>query len=92
MSASGGVAVEAEDLGELVLDGRGLGEHAVGAGPAFDDPKPLFQTRVPEGVDARHAHYVPARDGQRFLINTQSGDPAPNPITVVLNWTAGLKK
>ena len=35
---------------------------------------------------------VPARDGQRFLVNTQTGDPAPNPITVVLNWTAGLKK
>ena len=24
-------------------------------------------------------------DGQRFLINTQTGDPSPNPITVVLN-------
>ena len=35
---------------------------------------------------------VPARDGQRFLVNTQTGDPAPNPITVILNWTAGLKK
>jgi hypothetical protein len=34
MSAFGCVAVEAEDLGELVLDGRGFGEHAVGAGPA----------------------------------------------------------
>ena len=35
---------------------------------------------------------VPARDGQLFLVNTQTGGPAPNPITVVLNWTAGLKK
>jgi hypothetical protein len=25
-------------------------------------------------------------------ISTQSGEPAPTPITVVLNWTAGLKK
>jgi hypothetical protein len=25
-------------------------------------------------------------------VNSLSGDPAPNPITVVLNWTAGLKK
>jgi hypothetical protein len=31
-------------------------------------------------------------DGRRFLVNTQSGDPAPIPITVVLNWQAGLKK
>ena len=35
---------------------------------------------------------VPARDGQRFLVNTQTGDPVPNPITIVLNWTAGLIK
>jgi hypothetical protein len=37
-------------------------------------------------------HYVPSRDGQRFLVNTQSGDPTPTPITIVLNWTAGLQK
>ena len=34
MSAPGGVAGEAEDAGELVLDRGGLGEHAVGSGPA----------------------------------------------------------
>src|ERR1039457_1804104 len=34
MSASGGVTGEAEDLGELVLDRAGFGEHAVGSGPA----------------------------------------------------------
>jgi len=65
---------------------------SVGAGPSFDVPKLLFQTRVPPGVTANRQHYVPSRDGQRFLVNTQSGDPAPTPITVVLNWTAGLKK
>ena len=64
----------------------------IGPGPSFGVPKPLFQTRVPAGVEPLRIHYVPARDGQRFLVNTQIGDPAPNPITVVLNWTAGLKK
>jgi hypothetical protein len=44
------------------------------------------------GVNALRTNYVPTRDGQRFLINTQSGEAAPTPITVVLNWTAGLKK
>ena len=34
MSALGGVAGEAEDLDELVLDRRGAGEHAVCSGPA----------------------------------------------------------
>jgi eukaryotic-like serine/threonine-protein kinase len=65
---------------------------SVGAGPAFGVPKLLFQTRVPEGVTARRTHYVPSRDGQRFLINTQSLDASPIPITVVLNWQAELKK
>jgi Tol biopolymer transport system component/predicted Ser/Thr protein kinase len=65
---------------------------SVGADPSFDVPKSLFQTRVPAGVTANRTHYVPSRDGQRFLVNTQSGDPSPTPITVVLNWTAGLKK
>jgi eukaryotic-like serine/threonine-protein kinase len=64
----------------------------VGPGPKFDVPKPLFQTGVPPGVNALRTNYVPAGDGRRFLINTQTAEPAPNPITVVLNWTAGLKK
>src|SRR5258707_2993384 len=34
MSSSGSVPVKAEDAGELVLDGGGVGEHAVGPGPA----------------------------------------------------------
>ncbi len=55
-------------------------------------PKLLFQTRVPEGVTARRTHYVPSRDGRRFLINTQTGDALPNPITVVFNWQAELRK
>jgi len=64
----------------------------VGAGPSFAVPKMLFQTRAPEGVTARRTHYVPSRDGQRFLVNAQSGDALLNPITVVLNWQAELKK
>ena len=65
---------------------------AVGAGPSFGIPRALFQTRVPTGVTATRTHYVPSRDGQRFLINTQSVDTSSTPITVVMNWTAALKK
>ena len=65
---------------------------AVGAGPSFAVPKTLFQTRVPEGISSRRTHYVPSSDGQRFLVNTQSLDASPSPITVVLNWQAELKK
>lgn len=65
---------------------------SVGTGPSFGVPKALFQTRVSEGVSSFRTHYVPSRDGRRFLVNTQASDPPANPITVVLNWTAGLKK
>ena len=65
---------------------------SVGAGPTFDIPKLLFQTRVPEGITSRRTHYVPSRDGQRFLVNTQSNDALPSPITVVFNWQAELRK
>jgi hypothetical protein len=47
---------------------------------------------VPTGVTATRTHYVPSRDGQRFLINTQSDDTSITPITVVMNWAAALKK
>jgi hypothetical protein len=55
-------------------------------------PRPLFQTRVPTGLSVFRTNYVPTRDGSRFLINTQTADSGPAPITVVLNWTAGLKR
>jgi hypothetical protein len=64
---------------------------AVGAGPSFGIPKPLFQTHVPAGVTSLRTHYVPSRDGQRFLVNVAT-DTVTSPITVVLNWTALLNK
>jgi hypothetical protein len=47
---------------------------------------------VPAGVSPLRSHFVLSRDGRRFLINTKIGDPTPTLITIVLNWTAGLKK
>ena len=64
----------------------------VGPGPSFGTPAELFQVRVAGGVSSNRTHYVPSRDGRRFLINTPAGDAAIVPITVVLNWTAALKK
>jgi hypothetical protein len=65
---------------------------SVGTAPAFGVPKVLFQTRVPEGVTSRRTHYVPVATASAFLINTQTGDLLPNPITVVLNWQTELRK
>jgi serine/threonine protein kinase len=75
----------------LSLD-RKLMAAPVGPGPSFGPPRQLFQTRVPGSVYQNRTHYVPSRDGQRFLINTLAADVPPVSITVVLNWTAGLKK
>ncbi len=36
--------------------------------------------------------YAVAPDGQRFLINITISEAGVSPISVVLNWQAGLKK
>jgi Tol biopolymer transport system component len=75
-----------------ISEDRKLMAVPVSAGPSFGVPQPLFQTGVPTGVNANRTHYVPSRDGKRFVVNTESRDPSPTTIKVVLNWTAGLKK
>jgi hypothetical protein len=50
-------------------------------------PQELFAT---EGITG----YAPSADGQRFLVNLPAGGEgaAAPPITVVLNWAAGLDR
>jgi hypothetical protein len=50
-----------------------------------------FDPRYVFSGDAAAAYDVSA-DGQRFLIRNRVREPSRSPITVVLNWTAGLKK
>jgi len=61
-----------------------------GKGSSFEvgAVKPLFEVRA---LDPTRDRFAVSADGQRFLINT---DPQTTsaPITVVLNWAAGLKK
>jgi Tol biopolymer transport system component len=67
-----------------------------GAGFEAGRPQPLFELPpepgpwIQGGGDQRV--YAPAADGQRFLISRPIGEESSAPITVVLNWTAGLKK
>ena len=49
----------------------------------------LFETRPKGGL--RYAYDVTG-DGQRFLVNSVRDDPSPEPLTLVVNWTAELKK
>ncbi len=64
-------------------------------GFAVGDAMPLFEVHLLNGPAnaprSRHQYDV-ARDGQRFLVNVPLEDAAASSITVVLNWTAGLKK
>ena len=65
---------------------------AVTAGSGFETgaPKPLFQTQVVR-YDAPNRYEV-RPDGQRFLVNSPMEEVSQTPITVILNWTAALKR
>ena len=67
----------------------------VKAGATFERgiARELFQTRmvVPGGVNITY-RYAVAADGKRFLINSPAEEAASTPITVVLNWAAGVKQ
>jgi hypothetical protein len=55
-------------------------------------PKPLFEVRISGAYgNLNNAWFDVAKDG-RFLIPTAAEQTASAPLTVVINWTAGLKK
>ena len=67
----------------------------VKAGTKFeaDAARPLFQTHRREHISSADLFsYDVSADGQRFLVNTDVGEATSPPLTVVLNWTAELKK
>jgi hypothetical protein len=51
-------------------------------------PNPLFSVR---GIDPRNGFAVTA-DGQRFLIPTSASEEVSPPATVVINWSARLRR
>ena len=63
----------------------------VQGGEAFEVgiPKLLFETRLVGGPGRR---YDVSSDSQRFLVNTPIGAETHSPITLVVNWTAELKR
>ena len=52
-------------------------------------PKPVFEAPV---AGVLRNMYVASPDGQRFLINTRIESTSALPVTVVLNWLAGVKR
>jgi eukaryotic-like serine/threonine-protein kinase len=65
-----------------------------GAGSAFQvgTVRALFQARPRFGTAAFGTPYDVSADGQRFLVNTVIQEATSEPITLVVNWTAALKK
>jgi Tol biopolymer transport system component len=56
-------------------------------------PRALFATRIKwMEIQAVAHHYAPAPDGQRFLISSATDEARSVPVTIVLNWSAALKK
>ena len=78
---------DGKELFYLAPDGKMMSAE-VTPGPEFrgGTPAPLFQT--PSGTIVGDV----TADGKRFLLVTPVGASAAAPFTVVLNWTAGLKK
>jgi len=67
-----------------------------GRGPAFEvgPVRSLFETRArtAQAGGGNYSSYEVSSDGQRFLVNTFVENPSTSPITVVVNWTASLRK
>jgi eukaryotic-like serine/threonine-protein kinase len=82
-----------KELFYLTLDGKLMAiDVKIGSSIAFGAPHELFQTPL-IGNTCCVDLYAATRDGQRFLFPTPYRDTAaPRPITVVVNWAAGLKK
>jgi Tol biopolymer transport system component len=79
-----------QELFYYAADGK-LMARPVRIGESFemDAPFSLFDFRA--GTIPGSVPYAVTRDGQRFLINALDTEPNA-PLTVVVNWTAGVKR
>jgi len=66
----------------------------VKSGASFEAgaPQPLFELDPLSAPIVGFFAYQPTADGQRFLVLSRVGGATAPPITVELNWQAGLKK
>ena len=96
-TAGGKLPVWRRDGSELFFiaaDGQMMASSVKTGGTEFEftAPKPLFKTRTLSLEGGIYHEYDVSPDGQRFLIGTLIGEPKAPPPTVILNWTAALKK
>ncbi|HYG81117.1 MAG TPA: protein kinase, partial [Pyrinomonadaceae bacterium] len=83
---------DGRELFYLSADGQLMAVEVDGSSDTFEArlPVPLFKPRV--GAISGDSPYDVAADGRRFLVNMPVEENAPAPVTVVLNWTADLKR
>ncbi len=55
-------------------------------------PRMLFQTSADPLFPNLGIPYDVTADGQRFLVNVAMDESRASPITIITNWTAGLKR
>ena len=65
-------------------------EVKLGASVELGTPTALFQTQVSSFSSPNR--YDVSADGQRFLLNSTVQEASRNPIVVIHNWAAGIKK
>ena len=85
---------DGKELFYLAPDRKLMAVEVNGTGPTFVPgvPKPLFDAHVSTAFPGNAHYYTVTGDGQRFLVNTFVGESTPVPFTIVMNWTAGLKR
>ncbi|NDQ58123.1 MAG: protein kinase [Acidipila sp.] len=85
---------DGQEMFYLAPDGKMMAV-PVSTGANFDAgaPAALFLTHAREFfATSEQVSYDVTRDGQRFLINTQVKNADRQPMTVILNWDAEMKK
>lgn len=98
VSSGGGIAPrwrrDGKELFYITADGSTVMRVPITLSPTFTAGTPalLFMIGSETGFRGlrRNVPYDVSPDGQRFLINVASAEPASSRITVVLNWAAGL--
>jgi Tol biopolymer transport system component len=94
ISSAGGVQArwrrDGQELYYLGLDGSIMAVEFSDTSTDSGSPRALFSTGL--APDAARDQFAVTPDGQRFLVELPAQDASAVPITVVMNWTASLRK
>ncbi|MEO7145578.1 MAG: protein kinase [Bryobacteraceae bacterium] len=86
---------DGKELYYVSSDGKMMAAAVKATADGFEreTPRVLFEARALSGGGGNFFyHYDVARDGQRFLIVAPTEESTAQPLTLVTNWQAGLKK